>query len=329
MIKYLSIIALCSILGLYSAFGQVEEYEYGKNAFVQVGMDVNRLIQSRPTAGNGESQLGLSLFVDGGYIVQKYKSVWENDLQLAFSLQKSGAQPITKGNDKINLSSHYAFSQSYSSNWYTAADLSIRSQFARTYDNGLIQNLGDSLTLFSAFAAPIRAEISVGEEYRFPQSPFYFYGGAAFNIMHVANDEVAAFEATDRDGNIIGSLHGNPLDSKSLTQAGLIIKSRYRGDIIADRLMYDTNFRFFVNLLQREADFAQGTSPIDIEWSNTINFIIIAGISLTVKFDLLYDQDVVFLDDSQGAGSTDFTKEGISINSNILLSIRKTFGNDD
>lgn len=329
MTNRLYIILLYVSLCITFAEAQVDEYEYGKSAFAQLGLDINSLWQDNPTAGNGRSQVGLSLFADAGYIVQKYKSVWENDLNVAFSLQRAGDAPVTKGNDKLYLVSHYAFSPSYSSNWYTAFDVSLKTQFANTYDNGVIKNIGDSLTLFSSFAAPLRAEVSVGEEYRFPQSPFYFYGGIAYNLMYVASESIASYEATDSDGQLLGSLYGNPLDSRSLQQAGLILKSRYRGFIIEDRLMYDTNFRFFVNLLNKEADFAEGSSPIDIEWSNNINLIIIPGISLTLKMDLLYDNDVVFVDDSDGAMSGDFTKDGISINSNILLSIRKTFGKDD
>lgn len=307
---------------------QPEEYEYGSNAFIQVGAEVSALLQKNPQAGQGKNQTGLSLFFDGGFIQQKYKSIWENDLNLAFSFQKNAGEPTAKGQDMIRLASHYAFTTSYNSKWYTAVDFLMRSQFAPAYDGGTLTNTGDSLNVLSRFLSPLRSELSIGEEYRVPQSPIYFFGGVAANVMFIADDAIAQFPAMDRDGNVIGSLHGNDLGSNSLFQAGLTLKSRYRGDVIADRINYDTNFRFFIDLLKRDAGFAQDNSPIDIEWNNNINFIILEGLNLSFRVNMLYDKDVVFVEDS-GGSQTNFTKSGFSINSNILLSFRKSFSNED
>ena len=320
--------ALC--LSLIQGYSQAYEYEYGTNKFVQLGLNLNSLFQNNPAAGSGESQFGLGLNADLGYVVQKYKSILETDINLSFSLQKSGNDPINKGNDKIHIASHYAFTTSYSSNWYTAADLTIKSQFAPTYDGNTLSNLGDSLNLLSSFLSPLRMEFSLGEEYRFPQSPFYFFGGVAYNLMYVANDEIAQFAARDKDGNVIGSLHGNPLDGKALSQAGLTLKSRYRGFIVEDKLSYETDFNFFIDLLKRDAGFKKDNSPIDIEWNNNIAYIITPGISINLTLDLLFDKDIVFVSDSdEETGRDNFTKEGVSINSNFLLTVRKTFGNED
>jgi hypothetical protein len=327
MMKISYALIVISLLIHQLGLGQKVEYAYGKNYDIQIGGNVTLLLQKNAQAGQGKNQIGGGLFLDASYVSQKYKSIWESYINTSFSIQKEQFIPLKKGQDKIRLTSHYAFTTSYNSPWYTAVDFLTKTQFSPSYDGGAIANYNDSLNLLSQFLSPLKTEISVGEEYRIPQSPIYIFGGVALNHIYVNNSKIATYEPLDNKGISLGTLHGNAPDKKHLIQSGLTIKARYRGDIITKRLSYDTNFRFFIDLLNRESNFNKDSSPIDVEWINTINVTVINGFNITLKFDLLYDKDTVFVDDTENKNS--FSKNGISTTANIIISVRKTFNTAD
>jgi hypothetical protein len=320
--------ALLILFLVTEIFSQDVEYAYGTNYSIQIGATGSLLHQNKSRAGQGKNQVAGSTFIDASYTKLRYKSIWENYLNLASGLVKQEGEPLKKGQDYITISSHYGITTSYSSPWYTAADILIKTQMLPGYTGGYITNFNDSLLPETKFLAPLISEFSLGQEFRFPQSPIFIFGGVATNILYLKDDQIASYIVRDNKGMSLGTFYGNDPTRKVLIQAGLTAKARFKSFVIKDKLRYETYFRFFIDLLNRETSFSNTNSPIDIEWNNSIDFYLYKGINISLKVNLFFDKDMIFVENNKTGGSS-FSKEGSSITSNLVIALRRNFNKNE
>ena len=63
---------------------------------------------------------------------KKGKHIWNNRLELAYGLNKTGEDGMRKANDKIYMNTNYGYS--IAKNWYASAFTTFQTQFSPGYD---------------------------------------------------------------------------------------------------------------------------------------------------------------------------------------------------
>ena len=246
------------------------------------GLNINQLALSNWAAG-GENSWAGKAFADFSLTYRNKRFEQKLVGAFAFGISRFADKRIEKQDDKIDLS--YALSLNSKSQWKLTAVVTFNTQFANGY------KYPNDSTVISTFFAPAYLTLSAGYTYNTKNERFQvFMAPLAGKITFVLNQELAdqgAFGVMkgyyDSDGNWIPGERIAPAIG-----ANIIINYKQP---IGKNIKYATILNTFYNYFERRND---NRLRLDVNWENTIHFLITKYITTILFVHLKYDHNTTF-----------------------------------
>ena len=254
------------------------------------GLNINQLALSNWAAG-GENTFAGKAFAS--FTLLDHKKTFEQKLigNFAFGIARFASKGIEKQDDKIDLT--YSLSRNSMTQWNLSSIVTFNTQFANGY------KYPNDSTVISTFFAPAYLTLSIGCSYKTKDERFQIYmSPVAGKVTFVMNQEFAdkgAFGVKkgyyDQDSIWIPGEHIAPA-------IGVNVIINYKRSI-GKNITYTTLLNTFYNYIERHDD---DRLPIDVNWENTVNFMITKYISTILFVHLKYDHNTTFpvYDDIEG-----------------------------
>lgn len=254
------------------------------------GLNINQLALSNWAAG-GENTFAGKAFAS--FTLLDHKKTFEQKLigNFAFGIARFASKGIEKQDDKIDLT--YSLSRNSMTQWNLSSIVTFNTQFANGY------KYPNDSTVISTFFAPAYLTLSIGCSYKTKDERFQIYmSPVAGKVTFVMNQELAdkgAFGVKkgyyDQDSIWIPGEHISPA-------IGVNFIINYKRSI-GKNITYTTLLNTFYNYIERHDD---DRLPIDVNWENTLNFMITKYISTILFVHLKYDHNTTFpvYDDIEG-----------------------------
>lgn len=246
------------------------------------GLNINQLALSNWAAGGESSSTGKA-FAD--FTLTSNKKRYESKItgKFAFGISRFSDKRIEKSDDKIDIS--YSYSRRNTS-W---ANFSLVSTFNTQFANGYTYP-NDSVRI-SSFFAPAYLTVSAGYTFKTKKNVFQAYVSPfAGKVTFVMAQELAdqgKYGVTpgyyDADSVFI---HGKNI--APALGANIILNFKQN---IGKNITYSTLLNVFYNYFEHRDD---GRVKIDMNWENTIDFIINKNISAVFFIHLKYDHNTTF-----------------------------------
>lgn len=192
-------------------------------------------------AAGGENSVSGAAFLTLFANYAKNRLAWDNQLDLAYGLLKSGTAKVVKSEDKIDLNSKVGYKVSDVSKFYYTFLFNFKSQFANGYDYK-----NDTLREhpISRFLAPAYLLYSIGVDYK-PNDNFSLYLSPLTGRTIIVNDD---------DLSQAGAFGVDP-GKKSLTQLGAYLRATYKKDVFTN-VNFQTKLELFSNYLENPQNIA-------------------------------------------------------------------------
>jgi hypothetical protein len=223
--------------------------------------------QDNWSGGGEKNTLGLSSFFSGYAFYKKGKHAWDNTMDLAYGFLNTTSLGYRKSDDKIDVLSKYGYD--IGKHWYLSGLVNFRTQFAPGYaypDKG-------PPVLTSDFMAPAYLIVSPGVNYM-PNSDFsFFISPATLRWTFVKNDSLSAQGAFGVDSGKTVRLEFGAYSTISYTHK------------INDYVVYSSRLDLFSN-------YEHDPQDVDVNWTNGLAVKVTGIITMTVAFNLIYDNDV-------------------------------------
>lgn len=238
-------------------------------------------------AGGGESSLSLQGLFGLFANYSKGKFAWDNSLDLAYGMIKTGQSDWFKNDDRIELNSKYGYKAS--EHWYYAGLLNFRSQFVEGYSK-----VGD-LNYISNFMAPGYMTIALGMDYKPNKKLTLFISPATLKMTAILDDSLSAIGAFGvEDGQKIRNEFGGYLKAT-------FNEPKVFGN---DNLAFKSSLSLFSN-------YKKSPQNIDVTWDATLTAKIAKYFTVSLTLNMIYDDDIdiqrynsdgtpVYISDSNG-----------------------------
>jgi hypothetical protein len=223
--------------------------------------------QDNWSAGGDKNTLGLSSFLSAYAFYKKGRHAWDNTMDLAFGFLNTTSLGSRKSDDKIDILSKYGYE--IGKNWYLSGLVNFRTQFAPGY---AYPTQGPPV-LTSDFLAPAYLIVSPGVNYM-PNNNFsFFISPATLRWTFVKNDSLSAQGAFGVDTGKTVKLEFGAYSTITFTHK------------INDYVVYSGRLDLFSN-------YAHDPQDVDVNWTNVLAVKVTGIITMTVAFNLIYDNDV-------------------------------------
>ncbi len=221
-------------------------------------------------AQGGENSMALSggLNVFANYA--KDKTTWDNNLDLAYAILKSGPAPSRKSDDKIDFTSK--FGRKMSQHWSYSALLNFKSQFTKGF------KYPDDSNVVSKFLAPGYVILAVGFNYK-PVDYFQVFISPATGRLTIVNDDDLANAGA----------YGVKPGEKTRTEFGAYLNMIFKKDIM-ENVTLATKVELFDNYSD---DNGNNRKNVDVNWEASLNMKVNKFITASIATQLIYDHDVI------------------------------------
>ena len=256
-----------AFLGVGTVSAQTETAE-GTSPWTREGNLGLKLTQVSLTnwAAGGDNSVAFDF--QGAYQAnyKKGKHLWNNRLELAYGLNRTGEDGTKKANDKIYLNSNYGYSIAKS--WYASAFATFQTQFSPGYDYSISKDIS-----VSEFMSPAYLTTGLGFTYE-PNKIFtVVLSPASWRGTFVLNDRLS-------DEGAYGVDPGKHL----LSSFGANLKGEVRYEFMKNMTVYSR--------LDLYSDYLHKPQNIDVNWEVQITMAINKWFSTTLTTNLVYDDDV-------------------------------------
>lgn len=223
--------------------------------------------QDNWAAGGDKSTLGLSSFFSGYAYYKKGKHAWDNTIDLAYGFLNTTSLGSRKSDDKIDILSKYGYD--VGKNWYLSGLVNFRTQFAPGY----AYPADSPPVLTSDFLAPAYLIVSPGLNYK-PNDEFsFFISPATLRWTFVENDSLSAKGSYGVDTGKNVKLEFGAYSTISYTHK------------ISANAVYTGRLDLFSN-------YAHNPQNVDVNLTNLLAVKVTGIITMTLAFNLIYDDDV-------------------------------------
>ncbi|MCJ0742839.1 DUF3078 domain-containing protein [Pedobacter montanisoli] len=223
----------------------------------------------------GINSVALTGRIDYEFNLKSGKNLWENRILMGYGLRSEEGNQATKVEDVIDLTSKYGY-QLGTSNWYTAAALNLKTQFAKGYDYG-----NPNQGYISNFMAPGYVTLGVGLDY-IPNDNFQLSIHPLTSRFTIIADK-AVFDP-DHDGILTDAFGAKPTESL-VYQLGAYIGGRYKAKLM-ENILLDNRFGVFSNYLKKPQNMV-------LSYSAILDMKVNKFISTQVTADLFYDDNQI------------------------------------
>lgn len=246
------------------------------------GLNIQQLALSNWAAGGENSGSGKAY---ANLQLVYRKQAFEQKLlgSFAFGLSRFADKRIEKSDDKIDLS--YAISLNSKSQWNLSTVATFNTQFANGY------KYPNDSTVISSFFAPAYLTLSGGYSYNNKKKNFQiFLSPLAGKITFVMNQNLANLGSFgvkkayyDQDSTWFQG-------ENIAASVGINVIINYK-QAIGKNITYNTLLNSFYNYTEKIDD---NRLRIDINWENSINFVITKYITTILFVHLKYDHNTTF-----------------------------------
>jgi hypothetical protein len=245
-------------------------------------------------AGGGQNSVAANAFINLFANYKKGKSVWDNNLDLAYGVIRQGSGNFIKSDDRIDLMSKYG--RLAIKKWNYAALLNFRTQMAPGYD----LSSPTSRVRISDILAPAYVMISLGMDYK-PNENFTFFLSPVTGKITIVNDQPLA------DAGAFG-VQGAVFDELGvLVTAGEKIRGEFGGymKMSFKRELWEN--AVFTTKLDLFSNYANNPQNIDIFWDNSLLIKVGKYLGVNFGFTMVYDHDILIGVDQNGDGIIEAT----------------------
>ena len=256
-----------AFLGVGTVSAQTETAE-GTSPWTREGNLGLKLTQVSLTnwAAGGDNSVAFDF--QGAYQAnyKKGKHLWNNRLELAYGLNRTGEDGTKKANDKIYLNSNYGYSIAKS--WYASAFATFQTQFSPGYDYSISKDISVSEFMSHAY-------LTTGLGFTYEPNKIFtvVLSPASWRGTFVLNDRLS-------DEGAYGVDPGKHL----LSSFGANLKGEVRYEFMKNMTVYSR--------LDLYSDYLHKPQNIDVNWEVQINMAINKWFSTTLTTNLVYDDDV-------------------------------------
>ena len=226
-------------------------------------------------ANGGVNSLSISgsIDADADYTSADKKTQWSNDAEINVGYIKQKDRSLVKNLDNFRINTQFA--QNAINKWYYAANAELTSQIFKTYDSD------EQTTPISKFFAPAYFKVNLGIDYK--------YGTEKNKKLFSAQASPISYKMTYvRDTLTIDQGKFGVDDDKKMRQefgGSIILTSEYD---FKDKFSGKTRLLFFSNYLNNPEN-------IDVNWNTTLIYRISKFFSVSLKLDMIYDDDIDIL----------------------------------
>ncbi len=308
-----------------ATFAQDEEPKEGWDTGLGIGLDLTQLLQINPRVGAGENKIALGGAVGIFANWKKGRHAWDNSASWKIGVQKLGSGIIVSGGDKIpwqksidelRFDTKYGYAITEDKKWYAATELSFLSQLLKAYQGNFMSDIAaPGSDPIAKFMNPGIITYSVGLDWKPNDNFSLYYSPIAMKFLIVSDDDIADDQATDADGNGLGtSVHGNPWRSATdfdnvNFQFGSLLKAQYQnkfwsfqdGDKEAHRIIFKTYLTLYYDYLQgqKKDEIVGYKNHVDVDWGTETSLNIFKGLQIVLTTNLFYDWDVAVQESSR------------------------------
>lgn len=233
-------------------------------------------------AAGGENALSATALTSAFANYKKGNWTWDNNIDLAYGMLKSGTAKFRKNEDKIDFTSklgRYAFYN----HWYYTALVNFKSQF----DNGY--NLPDDSTVVSHFLAPGYVIGSIGLDYKSTDNSLNIFISPVTSRTTIVNDQrlanAGAYGVTAAKYDTLNGVYQIvEFGDKVRYEFGGYVKITFKKDIFKN-VNYATKLELFSNYLDRPEN-------IDVLWENILSLKVNKFLSASITTNMIYDHDI-------------------------------------
>ncbi|MCB9189583.1 MAG: DUF3078 domain-containing protein [Flavobacteriales bacterium] len=219
-------------------------------------------------AGGGESSVSIQGLFGLYANYSKGKSAWDNSLDLAYGMIKTGKNDWFKNDDRIELNSK--FGHKASEHWYYAALLNFRTQFTTGYSK-----VGDTKYI-SNFMAPGYLTFALGLDYKPNKKLTMFLSPATLKMTAVMDDNLSAEGAFGvEEGETIRTEFGGYMKAS-------FVEPKVFGN---ENLAFKTSLSLFSNYQNKPQN-------IDVTWDASLTAKIAKYFTVSLSLNMIYDDDI-------------------------------------
>lgn len=234
-----------------------------------IGLNFTQVNLSQWAQG-GENSIALS---SGANLFANYingKVDWQNSLDLAYAMIKSGDASLKKSDDKIDFTSKY--SRKFSDHWLYGMLVNFKSQFAEGF------NYPNDSFVVSKFFSPAYLTLAIGLTYK-PVDYFEVFISPATGKWTFVNDKILS------DLGAYGVDPGKTVRP----EFGAYLNMKFKKDLM-ENVTFSTKLELFNNYTDKNKDNAK---KVDVNWENMLTLKVNKYITASVTTQLLYDANVV------------------------------------
>lgn len=246
------------------------------------GLNINQLALSNWAAGGENSWAGKAF---ANFSLVYHKRHFEQKLvgAFAFGISRFAGKRLEKQDDKIDIT--YSLTLDSKTQWNISTVATFNTQFANGY------KYPNDSTVISTFFAPAYITLSAGYTYKTKNERFQvFLSPLAGKVTFVMNQDLA-------DQGAFGVKKGY-YNNEGIWVPGENIKAALGVNAIINykqpigkNITYVTVFNTFYNYTEKRED---NRVRIDLNWENTVNFIISKHLTTTLFLHLKYDHNTTF-----------------------------------
>ncbi len=251
-------------------------------------------------AAGGQSAISANAMLSLFSTYTKGKSVWSNNLDLAYGVIKQASnRKWWKNDDRIQFTSKYGYKAF--DHVYYAALLDFKSQFAAGY------NYPNDSVRISNFLAPAYLVAALGFDWRPTKNLSIFLAPITGRFTFVNDDTLAKYGAFGVQKEVRDPTTGQVTTpySKIRAQFGGYFKLVYCREIM-ENITFGTTLELF-------SDYLHNPQNLYVNWTTLTTFKVNKYISATLSTQLIYDEAVMIKDSDGKVGPRVQFKEVLGI----------------
>jgi hypothetical protein len=247
-----------------------------------LGFDLLSLIN--PRQGQGDNMTRYSGALSYGANLLRGKTIWNNKFGWLLGAQKIGGDPFTKSADALLINSQLGYQIGASGKWYAGGMADFQSQLLPTYGKNYFSATPSAAlpkqTISGGLFAPANLKIAPGIIYKPNANWSFLYSPVGVKAVIVTEDVL-------KNGTYFPIDATNPKKSVDF-QIGSELRIDFAKKFADGKVLYQSTLDLYSNYLRSPQN-------IDIEWFNSLDFMITKSIAVTVKSDWFYDHDIQVL----------------------------------
>ena len=252
-----------------------------------LGLDLLNLINPRQGQGGNLTRFSGNLSYAANLL--RGKMVWNNKFGWLLGAQKVGADAFTKSADALLINSQLGYQVGASGKWYVGGMADFQSQLLSTYGPNYFSATPAGVPKVQAFTgglfAPANIKFAPGIIYKPNADWSFLYSPIGLKAVIVSDDAL-------KNGTFFPIDATNPLKSVDF-QIGSELRIDFAKKFADGKVVYQSTLDLYSNYLRNPQN-------VDIEWFNSLDFMVTKSIAVTIKTDWFYDDDIKVVRSSDG-----------------------------